>query len=205
MTGLEKGGAFALACALMVSIAGCAAAPARPAGAPFPPDVESDAELLVKDTPALVAPPLWPDEAAAGYRRRIRLLLLGTIGPERLSIEFAERTSGRIEGHVVRARRSRGKGRMPWRIIIDERFEVSRREMAQLDALIAKSNLWEFHPEFWTSEDICVDGEIMVLERRTPAAYSYSEGNTYCTTPDKVDAVWLKMIEIAGGDRLLGR
>lgn len=206
MTRWERGAAIALACVMTVMSGASAGAPAaKPAGVPFPPAIDSSAQRLVEVAPALVDPPLWPEEAAVGYKRRIRVLLLETIGRRRLSIEIAERTSGRIEGHVVRVNRRTALRGVPWHVTIDERFEVSRRQMARLDALIARSGLWGFYPEFWSSEDICMDGEIMVLERRTPEAYSYSEGNTYCTTPDRVNAVWLKMIELAGGDHLLGR
>ena len=75
--------------------------------------------------------------------------------------------------------------------------------MQDLEALIAKSRLWEIYPQFWEATPtgprvVCVDGMTVIFEKVSPAGYRYSEGNAQCTLAPAQLAVAAKLMRMSG-------
>jgi hypothetical protein len=139
-------------------------------------------------------PPLWSANAVEGRSRRIRLLLVPPrITRVRVAIRIDTTVSGRAVGHWVRRERRHGRWTTQKR-----RFSVRREDLARLDVLIAQSRLWRLYPEYWESEDICVDGVQLIMERATAEGYRFSEANAQCTAPRDYLEVAAQMIDMAG-------
>ncbi|THD35577.1 MAG: hypothetical protein E7773_10710 [Sphingomonas sp.] len=180
--------------------------PAQPAPAQnmFPPQIQ---EIwwpdLIDDEPVL-----WRPGGQAGFKSRIRLSISG-INLTRALIRIDETESGAGIGRVVVVRRARVWPRSTDLIAnVDREFRVSAKDMALLHDRIAQAKLWTIGPEehwvFTNPNDICIDGEQMVFERRDASGYRFSEANAQCTAPPAVRDVARAIIELSGERRPLG-
>jgi len=163
----------------------------------LPPEVEDWGAL----PSGLAEPPLWPRQAMAGYRRRLRLVLSPMVR-QRVSIRIDTDASGRTVAHFARLEPSEvARG---WEVTETYSRPVPTKALARLDALIGQSKLWEIYPQYWQSPpgEICVDGVEMIMERASAQGYRFSEANTLCTAPSSMLAVAAQMIDIADpGDK----
>ncbi len=77
---------------------------------------------------------------------------------------------------------------------------MSDADLAELQRLAEEAELWTIYPQFYVmrEDEVCIDGMMIILERRTATNYSYSEGNAQCTLGRSQLAVAAKMMEMAG-------
>ena len=172
----------------MAVAAGLFAEPAH-AQAMLPPNLLDESDYLA----GFGEPPLWTTSAAAGYRQRLRLVLVGPFR-DRVAIRIDTDAAGRSRGYFVRQALARGR----WRITERRRLDLPAAEIDDLDRRIVGSKLWTIYPEFWHAPaSICVDGVNVILERVTAAGYRFSEGNAPCTAPADMLRFAAQMIDLA--------
>lgn len=163
----------------------------------FPPQIAGS--VWWKDLPD-DEPMLWRTGAREGFKSRIRLTISGIVRQKTL-IRIDETASGGGRGRVLIAMPARRGGGGDLDAWVDHEFSVSRANMAALRALIDQAKMWQFDPqEHWVGaeDDICLDGNQLVFERRDAAGYRFSEGNAQCTIPPRVRAVAARIIELSG-------
>lgn len=191
-----------LKASLLAAVAVLTAAPtigAHAATPMLPPELRADIEKgqgYGRGLELFGEPALWPQEAAAGYKTRIRLFLFPPRA-RRIAIRIDEDSQGRVTGHVTR--RDYDPDAREW-VRETAWFKVKPADFASLQALIAKSTVWEVYPEFWPFYDVCLDGVGIVMERRTIEGYRYSEGNVQCSIPSSMRAIAEQVVTLAGPD-----
>jgi len=137
-------------------------------------------------------PPLWNSQGQT--TQRIRLFIGGSTKAS-WSVRLDQSQDGRWMGYF---REHDGHRLRPL-----VRFSVSGVDVQELEALIAKSKLWEIYPQFWQSTAtgpgaICLDGMTVIFETVSSAGYRYSEGNAQCTLAPAQLAVAAKLMRMAG-------
>jgi hypothetical protein len=177
-----------LACA---ALAGCATHRV----AMLPPELES----WRQDVRMVDEPPLWPAGAANGYQRRLRLLVTPSLSRQQIAIRIDTTASGKAYAYLTRLEPHPDGG--GWEVVEQRRTAIPADELANLDALVAKSNLWKTYPEYWVfgkeANEICLDGVELIVERATADGYRFSEGNAQCTAPRSMLLLAAEMIRLA--------
>ena len=177
----------------MAGLAVAAALSATPAlGAPAPPLFPDE---VLKAGAALEFPqfheaPFWTVAGRAGSAQRIRMFIQGIrIGSWmiRLDQDSAGQWRGYFRGHD-------GQDLLPL-----HRFTVNDADIADLQVLFAKAKLWSTYPQFFVTgrDEICLDGETIVLEKVDRDGYRYAEGNAQCTLGPAQLAVAAKLLNMA--------
>jgi hypothetical protein len=173
---------------LPITLAAALCAGSAHAQAMLPPNLQDESD----DLAGFGEPPLWTTAAAAGYRQRLRLVLVPPLR-DRIAIRIDTDTAGRSRGFFVRQRLARSH----WRIVERRRFDLPAAEIDDLDRRIAATKLWSIYPEFWHAPgEICVDGVYVILERVTAAGYRFSEGNAQCMAPADMLRIAARMLEL---------
>jgi hypothetical protein len=181
-------------------------APAQPAPAQnmFPPQIR---EIwwpdLIDDEPVL-----WRPGGREGFKSRIRLSISGIVF-ERALIRIDQKANGEGVGRVALVHHAQVWPRSSDLIAkVDRTFRVSAKDMALLQERIVAAKLWtagtEEHWVFTDGDDICLDGEQLVFERRDADGYRFSEANAQCTATPALLAVARTIMELSGERRPLG-
>jgi hypothetical protein len=188
-----------------LSIAGFAAAPAAArSNDMFPLEISKQLPADYADYLAdMDEPRLWKPKAAKGFRTRIWFSISGIV-LARASIRIDERENGKITGHLAMLdyeRGSRGAG-----VVTETRFSVTRQQFEDLQRQIAQSALWSIYPEFYNGDpnDICVNGEEIILERVDAKGYRFSTANAQCTAPAEILAIAAMIADLAKATRVKG-
>ncbi len=151
-------------------------------------------------------PILWRPGGQDRFKSRIRLSISGIVR-NKVLIRIDEKANGDGIGRIAVVRRA---GRWPRSndlvADIDRTFRVPASRMALLRERIAAAKLWTAGPEeHWiVKDDICLDGEQLVFERRDARGYRFSEANAQCTAPPAVLDVARTIIELSGEHYPLG-
>lgn len=169
----------------------------------FPPGIAASVWWpdLIDDEPIL-----WRADGQAGFNTRIRLSISG-LAWQRVLIRIDEKANGEAIGRVALVRPANVWPRSTDLIALSDRvFRVSASDMTVLRERIAAAKLWSLGPEeHWGSGDeICIDGEQIVFERRDDTGYRFSEANAHCTAPPALLTVARMIIELSGERRALG-
>ncbi len=160
----------------------------------FPPEVENDVWVDVR---RFGEPSFYAPTSTAKYHSRYRLTIAG-VSCLTVSLRIDERPEGRFNGRV--AYRSQCGSRID--VPESRYFRVQPKQIVALRGLIADAGMWKHFPEYWVTkeEDICLDGEQLVFERRDAAGYRISLANAQCTASAKLLAVAEEFLQIAAAE-----
>lgn len=158
----------------------------------LPADIGWDHGLLDRNR----EPSLWSAGALARHRSRLRLSAYG-IFCLRVVIRIDETTSGSFLGTYKAERGCRGAA-LETEIL---HFNVSKRDMAGLHDLLHKNDILQQPRQGWDmDEDMCLDGEEILIELVDQGGYRATGANVPCTAPQEFREVARRIIDLAGAD-----
>jgi hypothetical protein len=133
-------------------------------------------------------------ESDSSFQSRYRLSISG-ISCTSYVIRIDERVGGKLTGKV----NSRNKcNNEPAEL---RSFRPSVDDFVELKSRIDAANMFKFYPEVWTKdvEDlICLDGNMLVFERRSSDGYAVSSANAQCEAPAQLHAVAQQFVKMSG-------
>lgn len=166
----------------------------------FPPDLLWDEDTLL----TMDEPPLWPTEALDGYRSRVRLSVYG-IARMHFAVRIDERADGSVRGTYISF--IRGDRRITNRRRYN--FRVSRGDFADLLQLMRDRSILSAPRQGWhlPNDEICLDGEEVLIEAVDADGYRAAGANVQCTAPATLLDVAERIVTLSRGPGrgLLGR
>jgi hypothetical protein len=157
----------------------------------FPAEMESNVWLNL----ATFREPNLFRENDDAYESRYRLSISG-ISCNIYVIRIDERTGGELIGKLS-SRNKCKNGPMKSRF-----FRPSTNDFVALKMGISAANMFKFYPEVWRDDKeedtICLDGNMLVFERRSKEGYSVSSANAQCDAPYKLHQVAQQFVAMSG-------
>jgi hypothetical protein len=109
-------------------------------------------------------------------------------------IRIDQRIGGELSGKVSRRNKCKNEP------IESRLFRPVANDFLELKTRIDAARMFKFFPEVWggSDDEICLDGNMLVFERRSKESYSVSSANAQCDAPPLVHAVAEKFVAMSG-------
>lgn len=161
----------------------------KAANAYFPAEMEDNVWLHLGD---FTEPNLFRENNAS-FRSRYRLSIAG-ISCKIYVIRIDERMGGELAGKVSHRNKCKNEPAE------SHFFRPSANGFLELKIRIEAANMFKFYPEVWSSSDdeICLDGNMLIFERRTKDGYAVSSANAQCEAPYKLHEVAQQFVAMSG-------
>jgi hypothetical protein len=161
----------------------------KAANAYFPPEMEDNVWLHLGD---FKEPNLFVEHDSA-FQSRYRLSISG-ISCKIFVIRIDERISGEVAGKVSHRNKCKNEPAE------SHFFRPSVNDFEELKTRINVANMFKFYPEVWNSsgDEICLDGNMLIFERRTLDGYSVSSANAQCEAPHQLHQVAQHFVAMSG-------
>jgi hypothetical protein len=176
-------------CALSMS-ASCQTAEQREmaAKAYFPAEMKDNVWLNL----AKFGEPNLFRENNSDFQSRYRLSISG-ISCSSYVIRIDERLDGELAGEVSSRNKCKNEPTE------SRLFRPSANDVQELKTRIEAANMFKFYPEVWgdTEDQICLDGNMLVVERRLKDGYSVSSANAQCAPP-QVHSIARQFVKLSG-------
>jgi hypothetical protein len=159
------------------------------ANAYFPSQMEDNVWLHLGD---FKEPNLFLEDNTA-FRSRYRLSISG-ISCKIYVIRIDERMNGALAGKVSHRNKCKNEPAE------SHFFRPSANGFMELKRRIEAASMFKFYPEVWGSseDEICLDGNMLIFERRTNDGYAVSSANAQCEAPPHLRQVAQHFVAMSG-------